>query len=122
MLGIFTLEMVLKLIGLGFRNYFDDSFNIFDCFIVLMSYIDVLVPENSAPLKMLKAFRILRIFKIIRSWGSLRILLSAVADSFTPIRNLAVLICLFCFVVALFFKQIFSSLTLKTENGATSRY
>jgi hypothetical protein len=39
----FTAEMVFKLIGLGIRNYFKDSFNIFDCVIVWMSILDFVI-------------------------------------------------------------------------------
>ena len=30
-LGLFMLEMVIKMYGLGVRMYFQSSFNIFDC-------------------------------------------------------------------------------------------
>ena len=39
--SIFTLEMILKLIGLGIKEYFRDSFNAFDFTIVIISSIDV---------------------------------------------------------------------------------
>ena len=35
--AIFAFEMVFKLMGLGFKKYMNDPFNIFDCLIVLMS-------------------------------------------------------------------------------------
>ena len=37
---IFALEMVLKLIGLGWQNYKQDSYNLFDASIVIISLID----------------------------------------------------------------------------------
>lgn len=39
--GIFTMEMLIKLLGMGPRNYIRDSFNIFDAVIVLLSVADV---------------------------------------------------------------------------------
>ena len=36
----FTLEMILKIIGLGFNNYRKDSYNLFDACIVVISLID----------------------------------------------------------------------------------
>ena len=39
---LFTFEMVLKMIGYGYKDYFNDAFNFFDCFIVIMSYVDLL--------------------------------------------------------------------------------
>ena len=37
---VFVLEMIIKLIGLGPKSYFKDSFNSFDCIIVCVSIID----------------------------------------------------------------------------------
>lgn len=39
--GIFTMEMLIKLLGMGPRNYIRDSFNIFDSLIVILSVGDV---------------------------------------------------------------------------------
>jgi hypothetical protein len=36
----FFAEMIIKFIGLGFREYARDKFNLFDCFIVVMSTIE----------------------------------------------------------------------------------
>ena len=40
---VFVAEMIFKLIGLGFKHYFLDSFNIFDCVVVVSSIIDFVV-------------------------------------------------------------------------------
>ncbi len=98
---VFALEMVVKLIGFGFKKYAADGFNLFDCFIVIMSYVELFMPGEASSLSVLRAFRLLRIFKIIKSWDSLRILLSTVLDSLTAITNLGVLIILFLFISAL---------------------
>jgi hypothetical protein len=39
--GIFTMEMLIKLFGMGPKNYVRDSFNIFDSLIVVLSIADV---------------------------------------------------------------------------------
>lgn len=38
---VFICEMVLKLIALGFKHYFEDPFNILDCVIVVTSLFDL---------------------------------------------------------------------------------
>jgi hypothetical protein len=40
---IFTLEMIVKVIGLGPKMYIKDNFNIFDASIVLISMVDVMI-------------------------------------------------------------------------------
>ena len=96
--------MIVKLIAYGFREYVKEGFNIFDAFIVIMSYVELLSPGEDSSLSVLRAFRLLRIFKIIKSWDSLRILLSTVLDSLTAITNLGVLIVLYLFISALLTK------------------
>lgn len=62
--------MVLKLIGLGIKKYMQDGFNIFDGIIVIISMVE-LATDGKGGISVLRAFRLLRIFKIIRSWKDL---------------------------------------------------
>lgn len=39
--------MVLKLIGLGFKNYFNDRYNDFDCLIVVYSVCEIIVSTTA---------------------------------------------------------------------------
>jgi hypothetical protein len=39
----FVAEMIIKLIGLGFKEYARDSFNIFDALIAIISLIDFVI-------------------------------------------------------------------------------
>ena len=114
--------MLIKLTALGFAEYAADGFNLFDAFIVVMSYVELAMPGSNSSLSVLRAFRLLRIFKIIKSWDSLRILLTTVLDSLTSITNLAVLIMLYLFISALLTKQFFSDPPLVDGDGEESRY
>ena len=68
---IFTLEMVIKLLGLGFRVYIKDRFNIFDSILVLLNTVDIILslanvsPRNGA-LSVFRGFRILRLLKLVK--------------------------------------------------------
>ena len=73
---IFTSEMLIKLIGLGIKNYVKEKFNLFDGFIVMMSIIDVIVNYSlssdgnagKSAVSAFRAFRLLRVFKLAKSW------------------------------------------------------
>ena len=39
--GIFFMEMVMMILGLGFQEYIKDNFNIFDALVVLISIVDI---------------------------------------------------------------------------------
>jgi len=122
---IFAGELVVKLYGFGCYKYSQDSFNLFDAFIVSTSFVELVVPkdpnaEGGGGLGMLKAARLLRIFKIIKSWESLKVLLGAVLGSMDAITNLLILIFLFLFIFALFCKQFFADPLL--DGGDEARY
>lgn len=62
-LGIFILEMILKIIAYGL-SYFKDGWNWFDMIIILLSVL--------SSLSFLSAFRVFRIFRVFRSLKAMR--------------------------------------------------
>jgi hypothetical protein len=43
---VFTLEMVIKLIGLGPKAYSQSSFNLFDGFVVIINLVDIVISNS----------------------------------------------------------------------------
>jgi hypothetical protein len=108
---IFTAELVFKLIGLGVRDYTSDKFNIFDCIIVIISLVDMVMASHGTSaggdaFAALRAFRLFRIFKIFRS-GDLRTLLDSIAFTVITIKDYAILLALFIYVFALLGRSFF---------------
>jgi predicted YcjX-like family ATPase len=66
--------MTLKIVGLGIKTYVKDGFNDFDAIIVVVGMLEF-VNAGSKALTVLRAFRLLRIFKIVKSWSTLKKLL-----------------------------------------------
>jgi len=81
---VFSVEMVLKLVGLGWQEYHTDRLNLFDGFIVCISVVELAIkvfmtnPSSSTGLSALRSLRLFRIMKLARSWRSLRELLQTV--------------------------------------------
>ena len=77
----FFLEMILKLMGLGFKEYARDSFNLFDAILVVVSLIEYCLTMagldqlTGGALSSLRGVRLLHVFKLARSWKSFRELL-----------------------------------------------
>lgn len=105
--SIFALEMVVKIFGLGIKNYVKDGFNDFDAIIVLVGLLEF-ADISSRGVLVLRCFRLLRIFKITRAWKSLRKILETLVASFSAIANLALLMFLLIFIYALIGIQFFS--------------
>lgn len=97
---VFCLETVFKSIGLGFKSFFKELFNIFDLSIVIISLLELTVLQNSRMLSSLRAFRLFKIFKLFNS-GDLRILIDSISFTLRSIADYSVLLALFIYVFAL---------------------
>ncbi|XP_064216292.1 voltage-dependent L-type calcium channel subunit alpha-1S isoform X2 [Aotus nancymaae] len=111
LLSLFTIEMLMKMYGLGLRQYFMSIFNRFDCFVVCSGILEVLLVEAGAmtPLgiSVLRCIRLLRIFKITKYWTSLSNLVASLLNSIRSIASLLLLLFLFIVIFALLGMQLF---------------
>ena len=112
----FVVEMIIKLIGLGFRQYARDSFNLFDAFIVAISLADLIITvsisndSSETPTGALSAFRglrLLRIFKLARSWTSFREILAKILKTLKHVSTFVVLLLIFMFIFSLLGMELF---------------
>ncbi|KXZ52368.1 hypothetical protein GPECTOR_9g412 [Gonium pectorale] len=108
----FFLELLLKLFAFGVVRYFRDGMNIFDFIVVLISMVEFImdvIPSVSGvgPLSVLRAFRLLRIFRLARSWKELNFIIRALFRSVTSTTYLLLLTLLFLFISALMGMQLF---------------
>ena len=119
-MGIFTTEVILKIIGLGWKLFVKDKFNLFDTLVVIFSILEILISDGSGATSSLRAFRLFRIFKIFRV-GNLRIMLDSLAKTITSIGNYVILLFLFMYVFALMGMQFFAGkLKFDDENQPDS--
>ena len=68
-LGLFMTEMFIKMYALGPRIYFESSFNRFDCVVISGSIFEVIwsaFKSGSFGLSVLRALRLLRVFKVTK--------------------------------------------------------
>ncbi|XP_024832343.1 voltage-dependent L-type calcium channel subunit alpha-1S isoform X2 [Bos taurus] len=111
LLALFTVEMLMKMYGLGLRQYFMSIFNRFDCFVVCSGLLEILLVESGAmsPLgiSVLRCIRLLRIFKITKYWTSLSNLVASLLNSIRSIASLLLLLFLFIVIFALLGMQLF---------------
>ena len=96
--AVFVAEMVLKLLAMGPAVYAQDSFNVLDGTIVVVSVLELglkslLPPSVTGLMMLLKTFRLLRLFKLARGVKSVRILLSTMLAAVMHVRWMALLMC-----------------------------
>ncbi|XP_071977938.1 sodium channel protein type 2 subunit alpha-like isoform X1 [Engystomops pustulosus] len=104
--GIFTAEMVLKLIALHPYYYFQEGWNIFDGFIVGLSLMELGV-ESKGGFSVLRSFRLLRVFKLAKSWPTLNMLIKIIGNSIGALGNLTLVLAIIVFIFAVVGMQLF---------------
>uniref|UniRef100_A0A3B4V6V8 Sodium channel protein n=1 Tax=Seriola dumerili TaxID=41447 RepID=A0A3B4V6V8_SERDU len=104
--GIFTAEMVLKIIALDPYYYFQEGWNIFDGIIVSLSLIELCL-ENVVGMSVLRSFRLLRVFKLAKSWPTLNTLIKIIGNSVGALGNLTLVLAIIVFIFAVVGMQLF---------------
>ncbi|XP_075873693.1 sodium channel protein type 2 subunit alpha-like [Nelusetta ayraudi] len=104
--GIFTAEMVLKVIALDPYYYFQEGWNIFDGIIVSLSLMELGL-ANVEGLSVLRSFRLLRVFKLAKSWPTLNMLIKIIGNSVGALGNLTLVLAIIVFIFAVVGMQLF---------------
>ncbi|XP_061431061.1 sodium channel protein type 4 subunit alpha-like [Lethenteron reissneri] len=104
--GIFTAEMVLKLIALDPYDYFQVGWNIFDSIIVSLSLMELGLADVEG-LSVLRSFRLMRVFKLAKSWPTLNMLIKIIGNSVGALGNLTLVLAIIVFIFAVVGMQLF---------------
>ena len=102
---VFNVEMIFKLMGLR-KIYFMYTWNLFDMFIVIATDASIIMTFTAADeafgstATVFRAFRIMRMFKLIRSSVHMRLILDTVFNILPQISNVMSLIFLLFFIYA----------------------
>ncbi|XP_010076057.1 PREDICTED: sodium channel protein type 5 subunit alpha-like [Pterocles gutturalis] len=113
--GIFTAEMILKIIALDPYYYFQQPWNVFDSIIVTLSLIELSLPRHKGKkerrkggtLSVLRSFRLLRVFKLAKSWPTLNTLIKIIGNSLGALSNLTLVLVIIVFIFAIVGMQLF---------------
>ena len=109
-LGLFSLEILVKMVALGINRYFDSNFNIFDFVVIVASITEEIICEIwglRMGISALRAFRLLRLFKLTKYWKPMSNLTMSLINSIRSIVSLLFLLFLFIFIFALLGMQLF---------------
>ena len=106
---IFLIECVIKLIGIKFDVWKEDTFNIFDLLIVIASFVEMVISDDSAGvIGALRALRLIRLIKLVRSNVTLRSLLDSIMLTIKAIGNFMVVLVIFIYVFSLLAMKVFA--------------
>ncbi|XP_031365066.1 sodium channel protein para isoform X20 [Apis dorsata] len=102
----FGIEATLKLIAMSPKFYFQEGWNIFDFIIVALSLLELGL-EGVQGLSVLRSFRLLRVFKLAKSWPTLNLLISIMGRTVGALGNLTFVLCIIIFIFAVMGMQLF---------------
>uniref|UniRef100_A0A8B9LN76 Voltage-dependent L-type calcium channel subunit alpha n=1 Tax=Astyanax mexicanus TaxID=7994 RepID=A0A8B9LN76_ASTMX len=130
--GLFTIEMIVKLLALRLRHYFMDAWNSFDALIVVGSVVDIVVTEFSVSLRTLicgtltssedssrvsitffRLFRVMRLVKLLSKGEGIRTLLWTFIKSLQALPYVALLIAMIFFIYAVIGMQTFGKIAMQ---------
>ncbi|XP_030426071.1 voltage-dependent L-type calcium channel subunit alpha-1D isoform X3 [Gopherus evgoodei] len=121
--GVFTVEMVLKLIAFKPKHYFTDAWNTFDALIVVGSVVDIAITEvnnseDSARISItfFRLFRVMRLVKLLSRGEGIRTLLWTFIKSFQALPYVALLIAMLFFIYAVIGMQVFGKVAMRDNN------
>ena len=102
---VFNIEMILKLIGLD-KQYFYSSWNLFDMFVVVCTNLGLVLDMlnlgkgfSTAGI-IIRAFRIMRIIRLVRKQPDVKIILDTLVNILPQITNFIALMFLLLFIYA----------------------
>nr|XP_032807123.1 sodium channel protein type 4 subunit alpha B-like isoform X2 [Petromyzon marinus] len=105
--AIFAAEMVLKLVALDPFYYFQQKWNIFDSCIVTLSFVELGLTGVDG-LSVLRSFRLLRVFKLAKSWPTMNALIKIIGNAVGALGNLTIILVIVIFIFAVVGVQLFA--------------
>lgn len=112
---VFLLEMVIKMLGIGLKNYFADGFCVFDFIVIIFSLLEIIIDfinfsriRGLSAIRVLKVFRLLRVFKLAKIWRSFHELLNIFFFTLSKIAFLSMIVLLTIVAYAILAKEIYS--------------
>ncbi|KAA0714093.1 Voltage-dependent L-type calcium channel subunit alpha-1D [Triplophysa tibetana] len=118
--GLFTVEMIIKLMALRLRHYFVDAWNSFDALIVVGSVVDIVVTEFSSSedssrvsITFFRLFRVMRLVKLLSKGEGIRTLLWTFVKSLQALPYVALLIAMIFFIYAVIGMQTFGKIAMQ---------
>ena len=120
--AMFTIELVLKLVGFGPRAFVKDKLNIFDTVIVAISFLEAMLSlfmneKYLHGMSIMKAMRTIRMLKLTRYFSGMRKLLNKLYAGLKDISGFAVIVLLFIFIWALLGMEMFAYLVIVDHEG-----
>ena len=106
--GLFTLELSIRLVAIDIKIFFNDAWNILD-FVVVTGCLLMIPLDGVVNLNALRPFRLFVLFRIVKRARGLKLMVSALFASVPALFNISTLLFLCFFVYAILGMQLFGN-------------
>lgn len=101
-LGIFTFEIIVRFIASDtVKGFFKRGWNLFDLFLVLISYIPESLFENASMVMALRVLRVFRVLRLLRTSGEIKLIISVLLKSFSALFYNGIFFSIFMYLFAI---------------------
>ncbi len=105
---VFLGEFCVKFIGLGASQYFRSGWNRFDFFVLVLSWIEVLIKDSfSLNIALFRVLRAMRVLRLMRHNKGIQKVIRTVRFVYTSLRDVGLVLFLVLFVYSLMGIQLF---------------
>mmetsp|Transcript_5497 Transcript_5497/g.8592 ORF Transcript_5497/g.8592 Transcript_5497/m.8592 type:complete len:206 (+) Transcript_5497:5304-5921(+) len=125
---VYNIEALIKIIALQ-NEYFNNSWNRFDFFIVFIADFSLIAEKSFPPksgwisaLAIIKAIRIMRLFRLVRASKNLRVLIDSLIVILPSIGNVGSLIMLMFFIFAVIGMNMFAGVKQQVELNENNNF
>jgi hypothetical protein len=113
-IGIFTGEMLIKVVALG-AIYFMDKWNRFDFTVIVLTYIFIVISLTTAidfgpQVTLLRSFRVLRIFRFFKATKNLKIMFNTFIVTLPAMSSIGGMLALLIYVYAVLGLNVFGEI------------
>ncbi len=108
---VFILEIILKVVDLGWEQYIKSPWNRLNTFTVLCAILDLTAPQGNPWVSLLRACRVLRALRVLKWFQSFKLVLRAFVGGWTYLVHVCALLCFFFFVAGIVGIEQFSGAT-----------
>lgn len=107
-LWIFTLEIIIRFIARdSVKSFFQSGWNLFDLFLVLISYIPESMFEESASIMVIRVLRVFRVLRLLRTSEEIKLIVAVLTKSFSALFYNAIFFFIFLYLFAIIGVSIF---------------
>lgn len=101
-LGIFTIEILLRFIAADSVNsFFKDAWNVFDLSLVLIGYIPATLFANASAMMALRVLRVFRVLRLLRASKGIKVMVNALVKSFSALFYNLIFFLIFVYLFAI---------------------